>query len=452
MYTRFYDDTIVTRFIKYLLANTYTPLVRVWNPGGFALSGSMYIHQGKIMQAKKTGFLDSITDFDVKQLFIPTRCYYGINSTYSSNTNGYDPVTHRWLGNYLRFIRDYYGVNLMPFYNCFCGEFVSNVDIKQVTSDSGTTYHNIVSSTDSRSKIFVVPVRFGQTYNLAIDCDTGVEFMYGFYGPKGLIVSATDTLRVELRQTHYTKLPSCQFTNPCVVPPIEWSSMPSATQNVAQFEKYLRLFVKIPQSSESSIAVIEGNIQRYNTLCGISDKEAKERFSTSSAVYSNILNTCNSKTVEGYQVPQAELYFKQRQYDPVTKTRGEDATQTFSSRPIEECLGPLGLLQWSDGNTYAFSNRLVEYLLWNVVDSIEPINKNVERVQGRITSLEMSNANLFPRYRGAFTSGVWDENMQKYIYALRKSIQVSPKGVPSVDYNGFVDKDTETILNRGRKR
>lgn len=451
MYTRFYDDTIITRFIKYLLANTYTPLVRVWNPGTFTIAGAFYIHNGNILQAKYTKEVDSVSDFDIKKIYVPSLPYYGINSTYVSNVSGYDPVTHRWLGNHLRFIRDYYNVNLMPFYNCFCGEFVSNVDIRDVTNtESNSTYKTVVSGvSDERSKVFVVPVKFGQIYNLAVDSNTPIEFMYGFYGPKGLIEDATDTLRSQMNQTHYTKIPGCQFTSPYIVPAVSWGGFDEATRMASQYERYLRLFVKVPSTLESSIAVIEGDISRYNTLNAISDDIAKESFTSTSNVYTNILNTCNSKTSEGYQIPRSELFFNYR-----TEYKSEDDTnayQTFTTRPIEDCLGPLGLLQWSDGNIYAFSDRLVEYLLWNVVDALEPLYKNIERTQERITSLEMSNANLFPRYRGAFTSGVWDENMQKYIYALRKSVLKSPKGNPSVDFNGFVDKDTESILNRGRK-
>lgn len=443
MYTKFYDDTIVTRFIKYLLATTYVPLVRVWKPKDFAIKGFHYLYDGRIVKALNTGNLESIKDFDVMKLYIPDKSYFGINSTYVSNSNSYDSVTHRWLGNYLRFLRDYYNLNLMPFYNCFCGEFLNNIDIGNVTIEN-STYKGIISGVQNTNyKIAIIPVKFGTIYNLAVECDSPIEYMYGFYGPKGLIEDPTNILIKGIGMSYYTKLPSISFTAPVKVPAIEWTLMSDYTTQIAQYEKYLRLFVKIPANVNTSVTVIEGDISRYNTLCGISNECAIKRFTPKTGMSTNMLNTCNTRTTDGISVPAVTMYF-----DKISDT---DNRVNYTNRPESECLSPLGLLQWSDGYTYAFSNRLIEYLLLNVIDSQESINKNIERVQDRITSYQMSNRNLFPKYRGAFSPGVWDEGIQKYIYSLRKSIEKSPKGNPSVDYNGYVDRDTETILNRGNK-
>ena len=167
--------------------------------------------------------------------------------------------------------------------------------------------------------------------------------------------------------------------------------------------------------------------------------------------YSSVIYKDNYVVLEGvknFNIKQVVECGQCFRFDKISDT---DNRVDYTNRPVSECLSPLGLLQWSDGYTYAFSNRLVEYLLLNVIDSQESINKNIERVQDRITSYKMGNRNLFPKYRGAFTPGVWDENIQKYIYSLRKSIEKSPRGNSSVDYNGYVDRDTETILDRGNK-
>ena len=39
MYTKFYDNTIETKFIKQLVANTNVPFISTWKTGDFAIRG-----------------------------------------------------------------------------------------------------------------------------------------------------------------------------------------------------------------------------------------------------------------------------------------------------------------------------------------------------------------------------------------------------------------------------
>lgn len=436
MYTRFYDNTAVTMFIKALLSQTNIPLVHVWNPGDFVIKDMVYITKGNIVQALQTGIANSIKEFKIIDIYIPSKFYPNINSPFYSNIESYDPTTHYWLGKYLRFVRDYYDVNLMPLYNCFTGEVVSNVNFSELGVISG--------SVDNRYRIIAVPIQFGTTYNLAVDSDLPIEYIMGFYGPKGLLQIQTEKLN-SIKNT-YTVIPSLQFTSPYCIPPFEWSELIQTTRMIGQFERYLRLFIKIPADSISSVVVIEGDISRKSYLPNMSDDEAAAQFSSKSGVYTNLLPTCNSKSVKGVPLYTNTLYFNKRN----AQSPSENAYQNFTGRPIEQCVGPLGLLQWTDSYIYAFSNTLIEYLLLNAITKDSSIGDNIEYVQQRISSSDMSSANLFPRYSESYTVGVWDDSMQKYLYTLRNAVK-SPKGVSCIDNLGFVDKNLETILERGKR-
>ena len=65
-----------------------------------------------------------------KALFMGNNEVDGLTKTFKSSGNIYDSRTHNYLGDFLRFLRDYHDVNLMSLYNCFDNKVYNNIYLK----------------------------------------------------------------------------------------------------------------------------------------------------------------------------------------------------------------------------------------------------------------------------------------------------------------------------------
>lgn len=93
----------------------------------------------------------------------------------------------------------------------------------------------------------------------------------------------------------------------------------------------------------------------------------------------------------------------------------------------------LSLLQFNDKVSYPYSNRLIEYLLINTIDSEDTIGQNVERVQ--------SYFNL--NYSASTIKGAWSYYLRRRLYSL----YMSNDNCKHLDISGYVDSDIENYLN-----
>ena len=419
---QFYTNTIESKFIKNLIATTPLPTIDTLYKGKWIVPGCYYVTDCNIVKANFINGKENVDAFQFDPNNFSTQLaiispynfdhdYPGFTSTYNSINDGYDSKTHYYLGNYLRCIRDLHDVNLMPFYNCFTGEYVTDIFIDTTTTTNENneeiTTHNIIQSNPNLfgKKIIAIPVKFGETYSIFIDCSTEVEIMCGFYGNKGYI-SPTQTPAVEIKtENKYEVLRYTSFRDGFTY------TTPKPEKSTYPYTRFFKMFIQLPLNTESSIVVLEGDYTAKNIA------------------YSTIEIPLDDKNEKKLTAAIDNFPTKSKQY------------QTL--------LSDLSLTQIAGNISYAFSNRLIEYLTYNVITSEETINQNISRIQQYASSYINSKLNhTEPFDILSSTPDVWDIKLQTYLFNLAKESKYIQN---KLDLTGYVDKDVEQVITRGQE-
>lgn len=349
---------------------------------------------------------------------------------FESNQLAYDSDTHRYLGEYLRFYRDLFGTNLMPFYNCFSGIYTSKFYISEITKTisegaSDITYRTVKQTaydfyqqgnsdlssryhTKETFKVLQVPIKFNKKYTIAIECNAPVLIAPAFISNGQLVstyyagqkIDLTDILNSpesdgKLKNYEYANM---YFNDPVVIEianrdesilvnedSSKGLSALSKSQVLQRYERDLYLLIQLPIENNSSVVVLEGDYTNAST----------------------------------------EKYFN---LECFTNPEMEAPSQEFLDSVL---LSNLSLLQFNDYTRYPFADRLVEYLLWQVIDSTDEIGPNVSKIQ---TALSVNLQN--------HTKGYYDDYLRALVFnTFRDSGKYT-----DLDNNGNVDKDVEKYL------
>ncbi len=90
----------------------------------------LYIYKGLVKKHKESNSVSFEPDLDENvQAYIPGQDYNNLTDNYMSNVNYYSSDVHERLGEYLRFYRDYYNINLMSLYNCFSNRYIDKFSL-----------------------------------------------------------------------------------------------------------------------------------------------------------------------------------------------------------------------------------------------------------------------------------------------------------------------------------
>lgn len=413
MFQEFHTDTLASRFVKSLLAQTPLPIFDAVVEKDHLISGRYYVYRKFIIRCVSSGVLLLSTE-EIEQLTPSDNLYPSVflyagtgyktatfkvvgyadaynpktHSVFNSSTNDYDSRTHYHLGRYLRYLHTTTGLNLMPFYNCYNSTYFRDIDL--YTDDHKTVL--ITNKHNPNVSVVGIPIQFGKTYTIAVDCPNQVLMRACIYEDNGYLDvettiknSLTEVLASDIDNLKQTLASSGKiYSNLKFKSPVTYR-LETSSELGFMLEKNLYLVIQLPVANNSSIVVLEN----YDNICGVK---------------------CNTNSVR---------------------------KSSFKN---------LSLLKMNTKVSYAFSDRLVEYLLGNVIAPTEDVAKNVAMVQ---TSL----ANIFPEYANMFITrnyikGVWDSDISRLVISL---IERQPNKQMIYDQDGNINKDIEALLYSNRK-
>lgn len=353
-------------------------------------------------------------------------------------TNSYDYYTHEYLGDYLRFQRDYYNVDLMPLYNCFNNRQCDLLNLSWKIAAGNNEIDIVFDTKDQNYKIYMLPIKLFKEYTIAIDSELPIEICCGLYGGR----QDKREKFVDLPKITYKKILSTRFSAPflysklALTPKHETenseyllktladNSYYSADSEkflaeLAQNESALKLFLKVPQANNSTIVILEGNYIGWND------------YTTTTS-------------------------------DTKTASKTNHTILNFESLPEENdipLITPLQLLRFNTGEQYPFADRLIEYLTGNAITSIDEINQDITRVQkvmiNRTASNQAFDAKMLQEYKDAHkklpsvyqyyykNKGFWDNYIRYIAYDYMNNAEETQIFNVNHDILGYIDKDVE---------
>ena len=336
-------------------------------------------------------FNQNAAQWSVYSNHIPEMYYTKYANRFISKTDYYDNETHERLGQLLRFYRDVYHVDLMSYYNCWTGEYLNNYQI----------YNNELTKMDQISyKVIKVPIKFNKEYTIAIESDSTVKLVptiMKLNNPLTTTVGQSNMIKLDsLLDDNTVKIySSLSFSKPVIFKITNTSNVllntvePSVgnlslqkDEFLQRYEKNLYLVIQLPKNNQSSIVVLEGNY----------------------------LNTSTQKVFN------------------------LDNLQQIGNQELNELLlSNLSLLQLNDGVTYPFADRLIEYLLYNVITEMDPVGEDVTRIRNKLGNYLYYDP----------TEVAWSDYLRILIFDL----YISNSKSSNLDISGYVDRDTEQFIN-----
>ena len=395
---KFGSDNVIVGYIKQLLSSFNLPLIDVYKPGKLLSPGSRYIYNTKIYEALDANTLSSkpILSYNYNSKIV------NLTTTFNNTSLVYDFETHKYLGKYLRFLRDYKNINLMSLYNYFSNEYLSSFDF--VRKSENTNVEVSVEESDNRYKYYRVPIVAGSDYTIAITSKLALEVCCVFYSKS--YNQSTDNF---LENMTYQKINPCLFNNPIIYDKLNNDNFISKLDN--NFLEYnnlkdtLCMILKVPVDCNSSIVILEGDHRNDN------DYTVREGIVKRNYSITNYEGTSESQLL-----------------DITLKSRSQ-------------------LLYINSNVSYPFADKLLGYLLGNTISNLTEISNDIKRMQKKLVDIQENspNANLLKNKNLDLPYGIWKNKYRNILYDYyRKSTSATLN--QGNDILGYCDKDVEKSL------
>lgn len=362
MIVNFYDrpmqefgtQTFASSYIQNLIANTPLPICDTVRNGDLVIEGLSYIYNGNLIEVHKTGYIDTnnigplypsdslypmnslyptdgaeSAEYEILSQYRFGREYPKITYRFLPDNTFYDGDTHYHLGRYLRCLRSIYGVNYMPYYNCYTGQSLPNIQ----------NYYDW-------QYIYVIPIKFNTVYTMSWQSNRAITLRPTLYHTKPITFE------------NYNEYASQQseLNN-------AWNAI--SKQQIVHSRKYGDYYKFILRNENPIIQ----KHQKYLYLLFLAD----EPITSLSVVEGNYTNTDNI------------IIGNSDEADSMNDTDLEPPLPSFRDSTdigVFEVTSKLKLLS-SEGRDqfYAFSNRLVEGLLHHMINKQDEVYHNIMRVQ-----------------------------------------------------------------------
>lgn len=308
------DSSIFIGHIKQLLKNFNLPKCRVLRNdidySKILTKNTLYIKNNRLCVSSDSPEPTLLE----KENYIYDKFYRNITTNLRLDNIIYDTYTHRYLGRYLRFLRDWGGVDLMSLYNCF-DEEINNKEISFLLDSKDTNSLKTFGGETEEHIVYSIPILAPFSYTLGLQTRGSVEMCIGF-ADSDLLTPEEREYAPSLYVNTYRKksFPRSILLN---------DFFNSGEPNISRFynRSDLRLLLKVPRHIRSSIVLLEGNY-----------------------------------LVDNVVVPGSSTS------DTPGLTTGPVDEVTFNYNPQ--------LLSYANTSNYLLADRLVEYLTDNVISPL----------------------------------------------------------------------------------